>query len=164
MSRLRRLLGQLLRISPAVVILILLVNEGRFVLFGPFGYPQRPPLPNSGEVRRQLDVRLASEDEFVAFIREHPENLPFSFIVDGRGRTRLDDYKSVPLAGGDTEKIAVAPVNWDRVRAAVQVRWNGSLLFPQQIYSLSYNPVMCNGMHLEISQSGAASDWGSCGK
>ncbi len=163
MDRLRQALPRFLRISAVVVMLILLVNEGRFVLFGPFGFPPRPPLPNFGEVRRQLDVRIGSEEEFVSFLRDHPGDIPFTFAVDGRGRLRLDGYKSVS-PGGDIDTIAEAPVDWGRVRAAVRARWNGSLLFPQQIYSVDYKRADCTSMSLEMSQSGTVSDWGSCGK
>ena len=163
MSQFLRPTRRLLRAFAVVLVLILLANEVRFVLFGPFGYPQRPPLPNFGEVRRQLDSRIGSEEEFVAFLRERSGDLSFSFVVDGRGRLRLDGYKTVSPVG-EIDTIAEAPVDWDRVRAAVQTRWNGSLLFPQKIYSLSYKRVECQDVTVEISQSGAASDWGSCGK
>jgi hypothetical protein len=129
-----------------ILFLVFVLNESRFIIWGPFGVPEQPSRPNCGETRYQYDVKINSKQEFLNLI---------------------ESWKNV--TSGQVGQEAFSVIKWFKGGQYnlddVNVRESGSLLFSQKLYSVnlkSDESWPCS-MILEISENGYASSRGCCG-
>ena len=129
----------LIAIGILVLFLIIVVNESRFILWGPFGVPEKPTSMNCGEDRFKFNYVIKSKQDFLNVI---------------------DSLKKID-SGQEGFKIAQWVKNTNFTVNDVSERWSGSLLFSQKLYSVP----SCGGrMVFEMGENGYASARGCCGK
>ena len=104
--------------------------------------------PNCGEDRYKFDATINSKNDFVNFIKTHEINQ----------WVKLDNFKNINQ-GMNYEDIRSAEVDWDKVLASINTEKIGS----KTVYVLNYNPVMCGGFILKMTNDGRVSVSGCCG-
>ena len=126
-----------------IIFLVFILNELRFIIWGPFGAPEQPTRPNCGETRYQYDVKIKSKQEFLNLI---------------------ESWKNVTSSQVGQEAFSV--IQWFKGGQYnlddVGVREPSSLLFREKIYGVSMKEPKCD-MNLEISENGFISVRGCCG-
>jgi hypothetical protein len=132
-----------------ILILAIAINESRFIIWGPFGVPEKPNSMNCGEDRYDFKLRINSKDNFLNFIKSF-ENRSINIYEGMPAEDRSREYIIQWVKGGN---FTLNDVN---------VRNSGSLLFSQKIYSVGI-PGCKSSLFFEISENGYASVIGCCG-
>ena len=134
---------KILIITGIVIVLLLLLNESRFLIWEAYGVPEQPTRPNCGETRYKYDVEINSKQEFLNLI---------------------ESWQNVTSSQVGQEAFYV--IQWFKGRQYnlndVSVREAGFLLFREKIYGVYVEEPKCN-MILEISENGFISVRGCCG-
>jgi hypothetical protein len=124
----------------------------------PFGAPPKGVSPNCGpEMRYAFRDKVASPQEFIAFIQRHGDELTDPY---GNRWVRLDDYRPAPKKAGAAE-LPEGPVDWEKAKTAVVVERVGD----RNVYRLDFQPASCHGQHftLKMTGDGHVSVYGCCG-
>jgi hypothetical protein len=138
---------------------LLILSACRLVGGDPFGAPPRGAAFNCGpEYRYKFEEKIQSAREFVEFLKRHGGELSDAY---GNNWVQLDNFKEIK-AGMDRAEIEKAPVDWEKVLAAVVVE----KVKGRDIFRLDYEPYVCMGQQftLKMTKDGHVSMYGCCGK
>ena len=149
---------KLLIIVGIVIVIAIIVNESRFIIWGPFGIPEQKNTPNCGEDRYKFDVTINSKEDFVNLLKNNKL----------RGVT-LDGFKDIKKCMEYTDpEVLKAEINWSEVLSSIKVEENNAMLLYQKIYRLDYSPDTCPGsapsLTLKVTSLGYVSVAGCAGK
>ena len=138
-------------------IIIVVLGVGLSLLFlhypinisgDPFGASPKGISPNCGpEDRYKFDVAVNSKEDFVNFLKTSERKLQDQY---GNNWIKLDNFKDTPAGN----------VNWEKVMTSINTEKVGG----KTIYVLKYNPIMCSGFTLKMTNDGHISNYGCCGK
>jgi len=114
--------------------------------------PIKETIPNCGEERYNIGIKITSKKDFIEFIKKNPKQNYF---------LKLDSFRDEPY-------IPTSNINWNNVEQAIKVSQNEGYT----IYSLEYNVGeiyedsrnRCFGFTLRASSNGYISIYGCCGK
>ncbi|MBM3292652.1 hypothetical protein FJY84_08235 [Candidatus Bathyarchaeota archaeon] len=123
-----------------IVAVILIINESRFIIWGPFGVPEQPNRPNCGENRYNYNLKITSKTDFLNAIND------FKDITQEQEGFRIAQYFKYPPEYSLDD---------------ITIRTSGSLLFRQKIYIIKIK--QCPDLILEMSENGYTSLRGCCG-
>lgn len=137
------------------IIVIVLINEFRFLIWGGFGLPPKWSSPNCGpEHRFKFDVTINSKEDVINFLKEYDGK-----IHDKYGNSILElDHFNVEFSREE--------VNWEKVESSVKISINGALLFYKKVYTLNYyEPFRCQAhkQTLKVTNDGYVSIYRCCG-
>ncbi len=146
---------KLLTIVGILVLVVIVINESRFLIWGPFGVPEQPSRPNCGETRYNFNTKIDSKDDFLIFIK----------TFENRS---INIYEGMPDEDRAREHIAQFIMHFSRTPefvSDVKISTSSSLFFKQKLYSITYENMggPCSGMTLEIGENGYTSLKGCCG-
>ncbi|MBI2543377.1 MAG: hypothetical protein HYW24_04285 [Candidatus Aenigmarchaeota archaeon] len=147
---------KLLIIIGVVIVLLFLVNESRFLIWGAYGVPKQPSGSNCGENRHNFNTRIESKEDFM------------NFIATFKNRS-LNIYEGMPEQDREREGMAQNIITFARETESLKdfkVTTTGSLLFKQNLFSITYVNQKSNWpciLTLKISENGYASLKGCCG-
>jgi len=134
----------------------ILLLAGCASLSDPFGSNPKGTSPNCGpENRYKFDVTIESKQEFINFLQSHDGEILDQY---GNNQFRLDNFKDIKQGMNYTE-MQSAEIDWDNVMDAIKI----DKVFRRTIYILDYNPFMCSGYTLKMTNDGHVSVYGCCG-
>jgi hypothetical protein len=124
-----------------VIIFLLVANELRFVMWGPYGLPKLPSQPNCGEERHMFNMKVNSEMEFLDAIKN------FSVMAEEDAGYNVTQW----LQG-----------EYEYNLTDVKTRNSLSLFSSQKLYSVSIKYPECSGLVFEMAGNGYAYLRGCC--
>jgi hypothetical protein len=122
-----------------------------------FPLPPRESRPNCGPEKRFKVDLVDSRARFVELLRA----LQYRDGDDSSNRYRFDDFRRPPISQDrDGKRIDGGEVDWTALEQAIVTEVEGGVTY----HSLKYRPHGCSGYTVTVTNTGAASLFGCCGK